>query len=84
MQLGGVRVRVGIGDQRKKKRKSKALQAFDGNPGHHFSSHNSDVHNSRQWLEHTVDLEIFVLYKFRVLNFRVKIFLWSRIPTKIF
>ena len=32
----------------------------------------------------TVDLEIFVLLNFRVLNFRVKIFSWSRIPTKIF
>ena len=32
----------------------------------------------------TVDLEIFVLENFRVLNFRVKIFSWSRIPTKIF
>ena len=32
----------------------------------------------------TVDLEIFVLYNFRVLNFRVKIFSWSRIPTEIF
>ena len=25
-----------------------------------------------------------MLYNFRVLNFRVKIFSWSRIPTKIF
>ena len=25
----------------------------------------------------TVDLEIFVLYNFRVLNFRIKIFSWS-------
>ena len=33
---------------------------------------------------HTVDLEIFVLENFRVLNFRVKIFSWCRIPTKIF
>ena len=32
----------------------------------------------------TVDLEIFVLQNFPVLNFRVKIFSWSRIPTKIF
>ena len=31
----------------------------------------------------TVDLEIFVLENFRVLNFRVKIFSWSRIPTKL-
>ena len=30
----------------------------------------------------TVDLEIFVLYNFRVLNFRVKIFSWSRISMK--
>ena len=29
-------------------------------------------------------MEIFVLQKFRVLNFCVKIFSWSRIPTKIF
>ena len=35
-------------------------------------------------LPHTVDLEIFVLYNFRVLNFRVKLFSWSRIPMKIF
>ena len=32
----------------------------------------------------TVDLEIFVLENFRVLNFRVKIFSWFRIPTKNF
>ena len=31
-----------------------------------------------------VDLEIFVLENFRVLNFCVKIFSWCRIPTKIF
>ena len=35
-------------------------------------------------LDCTVDLEIFVLENFRVLNFRVKIFSWCRIPTKIF
>ena len=30
---------------------------------------------------YTIDLEIFVLENFRVLNFRVKIFSWSRIAT---
>ena len=32
----------------------------------------------------TVDLEIFVLKNFCVLNFRVKIFSWSRTPMKLF
>ena len=31
-----------------------------------------------------LDLEIFVLENFHVLNFRVKIFSWCRIPMKIF
>ena len=32
----------------------------------------------------TVDLEIFVFKNFRILNFRIKIFSWSWIPTNIF
>ena len=36
------------------------------------------------WQIYTIDLEIFVLLNFRVLNFHVKIFSWSRIPMKNF
>ena len=31
----------------------------------------------------TVDLEIFVLYNFRVLNFRIKIFSWSSLTVYV-
>ena len=46
----------------------------------------NSVMSNRKALEkwYTVDLEIFVSQNFRVLNFRVKIFSWSGIPTKIF
>ena len=50
----------------------------------HEQSKNHISHAGNPSFLYTVDLEIFVLQNFRVLNFRVKIFSCSRIPTKIF